>query len=72
MEFLFGLLGLIAGIVLAGVYENRRSAGVLLKVIDDYEDASVQLYVVLNCMPSDLRPGETVQFKVQETRHPQK
>lgn len=72
MEILFVLLGLIAGIALAGICTKRQSAGVLMKVIDDYEGAALQLYVALNCMPSDLHPGDIVQFKVKEITHPQK
>ncbi len=67
MDILLAVAGLIAGIVLGRLWSKAQTRGVLIKVLDDYEDAAA-LYLALNCQPDELKPGEIVKFQVKETR----
>lgn len=71
MDILLAVAGLIAGIVLGRLWSKAQTRGVLIKVLDDYEDAAATLYLVLNCQPDELKPSEIVKFQVKET-HSQK
>lgn len=68
MDILLAVAGLIVGIVLGRLWSKAQTRGVLIKVLDDYEDAAAALYLVLNCQPDELKPGEIVKFQVKETR----
>lgn len=68
MDILLAIAGLIAGIVLGRLWSKAQTRGVLIKVLDDYEDAAAALYLALNCQPDELKSGEIAKFQVKETR----
>ena len=71
MDILVAVVGLIVGIVLERLWSKAQTRGVLIKVLDDNEDAAAALYLALNCQPDELKSGEIVKFQVKET-HSQK
>lgn len=70
MDILVIIISFIVGSILGRILAKERTRGILMKVTDDYEKAS-GLYLVLNCQPDELKPGEIVKFQVKET-HSQK
>lgn len=68
MDILLAVVALIVGIILGRLWSRAQTRGVLMKVLDDYEDAAAALYLALNCQPDELKPGEIVKFQVKETR----
>lgn len=68
MDILLAVAGLIVGIVLGRLWLKAQTRGVLIKVLDDYDKSATGLYLVLNCQPDELKPGEIVKFQVKETR----
>lgn len=68
MDILLAVVGLIVGVILGRLWSKAQTRGVLMKVLDDYEEAAAALYLVLNCQPDELKPGEIVKFQVKETR----
>lgn len=71
MEFIVAMITMILGFIAGRLWSKSQARGVLMKVLDDYEDAAVTLYLALNCQPEDLKNGEIVKFQVKET-HSQK
>ena len=71
MEFAIAILTRILGFIAGRLWSKSQTRGVLMKVLDDYEDAAAPLYLALNCQPDDLSDGDIVNFQVQET-HSQK
>ena len=70
MNTLVVIISFIVGSILGRILAKERTRGTLMKVTEDYEKAS-GLYLVLNCQPEELKPGEIVKFLVKET-HSQK
>ena len=71
MEFIVAMATMVLGFIAGRLWSKSQTRGVLMKVLDDYEDAAVTLYLALNCQPDDLSDGDIVKFQVKET-HPQK
>lgn len=71
MEFIVAMITMILGFIAGRLWSKSKTRGVLMKVLDDYEDAAATLYLALNCQPEDLKNGEMVKFQVKET-HSQK
>lgn len=71
MGFIVAMITMILGFIAGRLWSKSQTRGVLMKVLDDYEDAAAALYLVLNCQPEDLKNGEVVKFQVKE-RHSQK
>ena len=67
MEFAIAIITMILGFIAGRLWSKSQTRGVLMKVLDDYEDAAATLYLVLNCQPEDLKNGEIVKFQVKET-----
>ncbi len=68
MNILIGVGILAIGIILGRLWAKAKTRGTLMKVLDDYEKAAAGLYLILNCQPDELKPGEIVKFQVKETR----
>lgn len=71
MEFIVAMVTMILGFIAGRLWSKSQTRGVLMKVLDDYEDAAATLYLALNCQPDDLGDGDIVKFQVKET-HSQK
>lgn len=71
MEFAVAIIMMILGFIASRLWSKSQTRGVLMKVLDNNEDAAVALYLALNCQPEDLKNGEIVKFQVKET-HSQK
>lgn len=71
MEFIVAMVTMILGFIAGRLWSKSQTRGVLMKVLDDYEDAAATLYLALNCQPDDLSDGDIVKFQVKET-HSQK
>lgn len=70
MDILVAIISFAIGSILGRILAREKTRGTLMKVTDDYEKVS-GLYLVLNCRPDELKPGEIVKFQVKET-HSQK
>lgn len=71
MDILVVIISFIVGSILGRILAKEKTRGVLMKVLDDYDKSATGLYLVLNCQPDELKPGEIVKFQVKET-HSQK
>lgn len=71
MEFIVAIITMILGFIAGCLWSKSQTRGVLMKVLDNNEDAAAALYLALNCQPEDLKNGEIVKFQVKET-HSQK
>lgn len=71
MEFIVAMVTMVLGFIAGRLWSKSQTRGVLMKVLDDYEDAAATLYLALNCQPDDLSDGDIVKFQVKET-HSQK